>query len=236
MGLGKIIKRSSFLVAGVAAAGIGAIATAAAADLTPAPMYAKTPAPVTNYWGGIQYYTGANLGGAFASQDVTASGSGSLGGNSIYGGGYTGFTWLVAPTWIVGIEGDIEAAHLSDTVTLGPGQFSRTISGIASGRGRAGYLVTPNILVYGAGGAAWALGSNYSASNFIQGDIVGTSTGWTAGGGVEWALDSHWRARAEYLYYDLPGKSGDSSYVPSPAPNFGDLKVNAGRVGIAYAF
>ena len=31
-----------------------------------------------------------------------------------------------------------------------------------------------------------------------------TQTGWTAGGGVEWAFDDHWTARGEYLYAQFP--------------------------------
>ena len=54
---------------------------------------------------------------------------------------------------------------------------------------------------------------DYSANtNFDNGitypvDFTETKTGWTAGGGVEYALTNHWTVRAEYLHYDL----GDAS-------------------------
>jgi outer membrane immunogenic protein len=35
------------------------------------------------------------------------------------------------------------------------------------------------------------------------GAASGTKTGWTAGGGVQYALGERWSANVEYLYYDL---------------------------------
>src|SRR5215469_18804019 len=60
-------------------------------------------------------------------------------------------------------------------------------------------------LIYAKGGAAWA-GDKYSA--FIpvfdeQLEASETRTGWTVGGGIEWAFWSNWSAKAEYDYYDF---------------------------------
>jgi len=76
-------------------------------------------------------------------------------------------------------------------------------------RGRVGYLVFPDTLLYFTGGLAYGhLSVNVSASGI---PVIGsasvsdseTRTGWIIGGGLEWALDRSWRIRAEYLYMDL---------------------------------
>ncbi len=40
-----------------------------------------------------------------------------------------------------------------------------------------------------------------------------THVGWTAGGGVEWALVDNWTAKVEYLYLEL----GNETYLGGPA-------------------
>jgi outer membrane immunogenic protein len=59
--------------------------------------------------------------------------------------------------------------------------------------------------------------------------------GWTAGGGMEFALTPHWSAKAEYMYYDL----GSASYTIDTT-GFGvvDAKTtgNTVRVGVNYHF
>lgn len=70
---------------------------------------------------------------------------------------------------------------------------------------RAGYLVTPNTLIYARGGY-----ENLRASVRIR-DIEGARRekenfdGWSVGGGVERAIASHLTARVEYRYSDLGG-------------------------------
>jgi outer membrane immunogenic protein len=91
-------------------------------------------------------------------------------------------------------------------------------------RGRLGYLATPDLLLFGTGGFAYgrtevsaniANTSNFTnnietggaiiirlscvGNNICIGDSDSrTSTGWTAGGGFEWALGSHSSFKGEY--------------------------------------
>jgi outer membrane immunogenic protein len=234
--MGLIMKIHYGLIVSVAttALSVGFSEVASAADLTQTPVYTKAP-PVVGLWSGLHFYLGVDAGGAFANQDVTNAGSGSLGGDSVMAGGLLGFSWGLAPNWVVGIESDLNATRLTSSTTAGGALLSRDVTWLASGRARAGYLVTPNALVYATGGAAWS-GSTYTASDTIQGGFTGNTTGWVVGGGLEWAFDSHMRARAEFLYYRVPGQSPDSNYLPTPGPSFGDLSVSVGRLGVAYAF
>jgi high affinity Mn2+ porin len=80
----------------------------------------------------------------------------------------------------------------------------------ASFRGRVGYAID-NALLYATFGVAsggWRSASGLFLNNFAPGNLF--SSGETAssrmkfvaGGGLEWGLDAHWSARAEYLFLD----------------------------------
>ena len=60
-----------------------------------------------------------------------------------------------------------------------------------------------------------------------------TSTGWTVGAGVEFALVQNWTAKVEYLYMDL----GDfNTNVSAPLPTKVDFTANIVRAGVNFRF
>ena len=137
-------------------------------------------------------------------------------------------------------------------------------------RGRVGYLPTPNVLAYVTGGFAygrvkhsgsWA--NNSSSFFIINADGVSTSvfcapgttcwagssnsvaTGWTLGGGLEYALWQQWTVRAEYLFVSLDSKTrteaAQATLAGFPTPstfnaNFGRTSFNVVRFGVNYQF
>jgi outer membrane immunogenic protein len=148
-------------------------------------------------------------------------------------GGFGGYN-LQFGSFVVGGEGDLgwkngsssNALYTTTLATYGGGgtafrteNFNATLKQTwdSSLRVRAGYLVTPTVLVYGTGGLAIGevKGSfGYSAMiNYFPGtDFTATSgaktwsdtrVGWTAGGGVETVIAAGWKARLEYRYADL---------------------------------
>ena len=89
--------------------------------------------------------------------------------SSFVGGVHGGYNWQFANSWVAGIEADWSwtGANVSATTPwiffasnnlVGPG-FQTTLNSklnwLATARGRIGYLVTPQALVYVTGGAAW---------------------------------------------------------------------------------
>ena len=69
-------------------------------------------------------------------------------------------------------------------------------------------------------------------------------TGWTAGGGVEYALTDHWTAKAEYLHVDLGG-GGRTFFLQATQPpgtatmtaSFGSgVQFDLVRVGFNFKF
>jgi outer membrane immunogenic protein len=97
-------------------------------------------------------------------------------------------------------------------------------------RGRLGWLPIDNLLLYGTGGFAYAhinenvalnvnpgLGAAangvfgfscaFPGTNCFLGAASHIATGWTAGGGLEYALGANASLRAEYMYVSLAGDS-----------------------------
>jgi opacity protein-like surface antigen len=116
--------------------------------------------------------------------------------------------------------------------------------------GRAGFLASPNLLLYGLGGLT--LGNfNYPDNDFSQlvGGENGTwAVGYTAGAGAELKLTDRWSLRGEYRYTRFGFSRSDSRLFSSTDfSTFNDASVsansyhtsagfNVGKVGIAYGF
>ena len=174
---GLIMKRVAIaLLAGVAAvAGLGHAASAADLAIPP-------PPPPLPSWTG--FYIGAHAGAAmqtgtpdwqfndpngfFSTTDLNRSGNSALGG---VGGFQAGYNWQFAPSWVVGVEGDISWASLSDHRTTGPlltplgniaggnlsaVSMSANTQWLASARGKLGFTGwLNNTMFYATGGVAW---------------------------------------------------------------------------------
>lgn len=138
------------------------------------------------------------------------------------GGGQFGYNWQVSPRWVLGLEADFQGSTergsfsvCGSTLTCGiVGESRFKLDWFGTVRGRAGFLATDRVWIYGTGGLAYGHLRNDYTSGSLTGSLVTASTqttrvGWTAGGGVEGALDRHWTLRLEYLYMDL-GRYSDN--------------------------
>ncbi len=120
-----------------------------------------------------------------------------------------------APNWVLGIEGGAAGGNVGGTTTFSltglPGDtatFKENTDLLTSITGRVGYA-WDRWLLYAKGGAAWA-GNRYTALDTIPiYNFQGSETrfGWTAGGGIEWAVWNDWSLRLEYDYYGFGTKS-----------------------------
>jgi outer membrane immunogenic protein len=134
-------------------------------------------------------------------------------------------------------------------------------------RARFGYLPMDNLLAYATGGFAYGqvkrnanlanasgvfgfAGSNatfaYTCnanSACFAGSSSETASGWTLGGGLEYAFWQKWTIKAEYLYVSLAAKSvTETALVFAPlAPSsllatYNRTNLNVARAGINYHF
>jgi outer membrane immunogenic protein len=224
------------------------------------PVY--IPPPPSFSWNGL--YGGVNIGYGFGNGDQETGGiayitgvrnvlpgSSALGGssnlNGVLGGGQVGYNWQFSPWLVFGIETDIQASDVHDTVTssgavqdafgghIQSANSTKSVDWFGTVRGRIGVTpFIPNLLIYGTGGFAYG-GVNHGvgfADNF-NGNFTGlssvgtgqydsTSTGWTAGGGIEWSPLSFpaWSVKIEYLYVDL-GNTSVTGVSNTGNPAFG---------------
>ena len=148
------------------------------------------------------------------------------------GGGQAGYNYQSGAA-VFGIETDFDGTSLSKTFNYTSTPFGSVVNGvlvpnplvsdtlsvhakasldwIGTVRGRIGFVATPDnrLMIYGTGGFAYAGGStNFSVYDATQGAYwngspSSTRTGWTIGGGVEYAITNNITIKGEYLYVDL---------------------------------
>jgi outer membrane immunogenic protein len=206
---------------------IAVVATIAATRITlsadlPAPAYAPPVAAPYNWTGS---YIGGNIGYGWGSDPIDLTPFAvfpagavpiSLADNprGVLGGVQYGTNWQFNRV-VLGWDSDFSFSDIkaSQTVFTAPGGIATSaeqkLDWLSTTRGRLGYLITDNLLLYGTGGLA---SGRASANTFITqvgcpisclgGSESKTSWGWAAGGGLEYAI-GHWLVRAEYLHYDL---------------------------------
>lgn len=177
---------------------------------------------------------------------------------------YGGYNWQVAPQWVLSIEGDW--GWTGRKTTLGGMSYPSTAAGTtgnsndtfsvradwdASIRARAGFLISPTLLLYATSGPAWERIESSSTCNTA--DIVRGSTtfvaacealrpgeithstdklGWTVGAGAEAMLGGNWFARAEYRYADF-GTIGNVAERSCPGAGTGSFPCISGGTQIA---
>ena len=187
-------------------------------------------------------------------------------------GGQIGFNYEFPIRVVVGVEADGDWTNAIGSAggcsTFTSGAFAGMPAGCATTntnlkdfgtvRGRLGYaLPWGPVMLYGTGGWAWANVSGNSTLNCLgtgcgaaslpftggTASFSNTPSGWTAGGGIEWAFLPSWTVRMEYLHLEFdnvatnytstvfaPGASTATTHITS---NNG---VNVFRLGVNYLF
>jgi len=183
-------------------------APAYAADLPYKAPPAPPPAPLFSWTG---FYIGANIGGAFTRDSIIDNLTGaslSTDNSGFIGGGQVGYNWQIS-NWVLGVEWDIDGTTLGRTgpsvaTAIGTLQANTSTDWISLLTGRIGYA-SDRWLFYAKGGGAWAQESA-TITNLTTGAAVGASrtrSGWTVGGGIEWAFAPQWSAKIEYDFVRL---------------------------------
>jgi len=258
---------------------VAAISTLAGTPVLAADMAVKAPPPppaAAPAWNWSGYYVGVGLGGRWMDNDWNTTGAFypnfatpiafTTSPNALFSSGafrvsgFLGYNWQVAPTWIVGLEGDFGWANNRDTLqsripglgVLNAGSFTQ-VNGTwdATGRARAGYLITPTLLAYATGGVAFqhveaiaTCPADTNVCNPAFGTVSFSNSsnraGWTVGGGLEAPVTRQLIARIEYDYADF----GTFSFTAIPPAACCTVGANASlstrtqtlTAGLAYKF
>jgi outer membrane immunogenic protein len=272
------------VVAAAALVSLAAIGSAGAADMA---LKAPTPVPIydwTGFYIGASW--GTRLSDADWTTTCLEPGrapcptalpnrlnfqnSVPLNSNGARWGGYAGYNWQYQ-NMLVGAEVDGAWVDSSAFVTGIPGAEDPTVAGSpgldsakirttwdASVRGRLGWIVTGNVLLYGTAGASWihAEASATCGTAFPVGwcgatspflgttqTVSTTRVGWTAGGGMEVMVTPNWLARAEYRFFNYGTFSStlfggfNGNVVNGDAFSFDTkLTTQTALIGVAYKF
>jgi outer membrane immunogenic protein len=253
--------KASLACAGAFAAAATLAGTAFAADLTPPPP----PVPIFT-WNGL--YVGGHIGYAWGRDPVTWSGISNddeLAGGTfshtpqgVIGGAHVGYNLQYNQWLVLGIEGSVDGTSLSHTLAVPvndvfgdtPGSITARSEGNVQGsvRGRIG-IAFDRALIYGTGGVALT-GFNTTivdTTGFFTGvpgtnaTFSNTRAGWTAGGGIEYAVTDNWWVRAEYRYSNF-GNTTDFPFAGALpfADSFVSLRhhltENQVQAGFSYRF
>jgi outer membrane immunogenic protein len=261
------------LLLSVAAGALAVINPAFAADMpVKAPVY-RAPVVAAYNWTGC--YLGGNVGyswgrakGDFNAPDlatgfgITSAFSVSQHLDGVIGGGQIGCNWQTDRQWVLGIETDFQGSGEKDTFGFsdpfsdGEGVATHSIESkiqwFGTLRARAGYLITPTLMLYGTGGLAYGKVSVFDTITFASSPgrtpqvngtaIIGDSNvnvGWTVGAGIEGALLNwqNWTWKVEYLYIDLGSLSGAGTDPLAGTFNWNaKFTDNIVRVGLNYKF
>jgi outer membrane immunogenic protein len=170
--------------------------------------------------------------------------------DGVKGGGHAGCNYQFNQ-FVIGVEGDIEAADINNSFAIGA-PFSNTTTGSvrldwqASLRGRVGWAFD-RLLLYATGGVAWGhVRDEYctrvggvcqiGGPGFFD-SITSTRTGGTVGVGVEYALLSNFTGRVEYRFTQFQDHTNLlNNFLAPPGRSVNRLEENAVRVGLSYKF
>lgn len=221
--------------------------SAFAADLGRAPPQADLPVKAPPMAGPPPFYnwTGVYLGGSIGYGYGTTHYSFSNGAPSdrshndgAIAGTFIGAQYQVA-NWVLGVEGDFESTDINGSYNNLTGITSQGAAAIdwdASVRGRLGVAFN-NVLIYATGGVAFA---RFEFAGGPAGGSVSTFsrdlTGWTVGGGIEYAFQPNTIARLEYRYADFGDTSGSLAPLNSGVLTASRNTLSAVRVGLAFQF
>jgi len=187
--------------------------------------------------------------------------------NGLTGGGQIGYNYRLNQGWVVGVEADLQGTAQSGSnafsdqfsmpvcanavgrsppvctatttlVATAATGYEAKIDGFGTIRGRAGYLITDQVLLYGTGGLAYgrveingnasipfvAIGGEPTTSVPSTGtfDVAKNKLGYSIGGGIEgrisaW-LPANWNWKAEYLFLDLGSLDSGTSFSNASPP------------------
>ncbi len=194
-----------------------------------------------------------------AAAEFANQGNGNHSVSGFTGGLTLGYNYQMG-SFVAGLEGDLDYMGLSGSRNVG-GPASpfgiRTSDNIKSNwfgtaRVRLG-IAADRALFFLTGGAAFtdarfrrfvddpvdgcpAIGGGYGRCHSGSGTF---KTGWTIGGGLEYAITNNWTAKAEYLYSDFGRVSFRtlSASVPNQGlDNSASLQVHTFRAGLNYKF
>jgi len=175
-------------------------------------------------WSG--FYIGGDIGYGRSNFKSTISQPGESGkAKGLLGGVHAGYNWQMG-SFVFGLETDVSIADIKAPIS--DNHFRTDL--LASLRGRLGFTFN-QIMIYGTAGGGLVHGKAISSAATNNGKSFSKFRP-VVGAGAEWAFNSNFSVRAEFL--DYIGKSTSIGGEDSGGNKFGNTWVS--RVGFSYKF
>lgn len=224
-----------------------------------APAFASLDGPVT--WTGFS--VGGSVGGLWSQtrQDLffpspnipglNVSGRADPHTAGVYAGGQIGADYQIGQ-FVFGVAGDAGFTNsrggrgCSTNIVGNVFNCQSNIDDLYTATARVGYAVG-RTLFYAKGGGAFANTSEAAQNNFggqplnvivlfPDSHVKSFSTGWTLGGGFEYALTKNWSAKAEYLHFELGKQAYTRDLVTNSLIDAARHSGDIVKVGVNYRF
>jgi outer membrane immunogenic protein len=193
-------------------------------DFSP-PYYA--PQSNLERWTG--FYVGGTLGYSFGDARVKGDvGNFPYEQDGLTGTVFAGYNWQIGRS-VLGLEADVGTGSLGSSKATPFGTLETELSAMGSFRGRAGFLLTPALLLYGTAGFAWA-NMDIGYAGLTQRSE--TFFGYQLGLGSELQVSRSVGLRLEYIYTDLERERvSHSGQFNTYHPDFRTV-----RAGVSFKF
>ena len=229
---------------------------ALAADFPVKAPMAPVMAPAFN-WSGL--YVGIDAGYAWGSSTVNDisgyNGAGGVGDFSYNPRGFQGdlrigYNWQINQ-FVIGGEGEFGYLGIDKSQQYPPYVGVRTaadsVANTSNGwygalSGRVGIAFNNFLLFAKGGGVFTSIDNSFNDTDpvgliLVSNTTTSKRTGWTAGGGVEFAFNQNWAARVEYAHYDFGTESHTAVANSGTSYTFRhSLTLDSVRVGLTYLF
>lgn len=188
----------------------------------------EAPVAASFDWTGA--YIGVNAGGGFGTFKLSPTGGGTgvdMSAGGFLGGIQAGYNWQ-SGQMVYGVEADFQGSDVKASFSEGGGSLESKIDWFGTVRARVGYTPVDRFMIYGTGGFAY--GHEKLSSGPIS--LSKTRTGWTVGAGAEYAINTNWTIKSEYLYTDL----GKATFTNAGSGIDVKAPFHTVRIGLNYKF
>lgn len=227
------------------------VPAAHAADLAYKSAPPRAVAAPVYSWTGFYLGVNAGIGGDkvdYPFNILAGAATGSLGLQSFGGfaGAQIGYNYQFAPGWVAGVEADIQWANmrsnLNANVNVGAAALAldagTEVKWFGTARGRVGYTLLPQMLLYATGGYAYGQETTHLTVNpaLLAFSRNANLSGYVVGGGVEYAFAPNWSAKTEYLFYDFGKRNVFNGGAAVPLVVDNDIQLHTLKFGVNYRF
>lgn len=191
--------------------------------------------PKRSSWTGL--YVGGNVGGGAMVSNIEVPlllglGFNGIGGEGFVGGVTVGYDYQISDNFVVGIQGDYGVANLETELNI-PGFLTASVgpNHVYSFSARAGWLASPDTLLYVIGGYSRAeLEASVSIGGF-SGSVQQDYKGYHVGGGLETMLTENLSARVEYRFTEYESEDWGTGGFLNIEPS-----SHVGTIGLSWKF